>query len=818
MAVEDALIRQAQPYMLAAKAKSLIQNEIRKGCEPFIYPEPLALEPIYEPFGSAEDLNNDDNKVLYNIEPYPDIMYWKRLQIWVSPHQNFDWNKSELFLKQLQSISHRIGFEIAGNEEKSYLSFLCHHDDEPLLKGAFRGEFEFCELSSVDFLWKCCSEKGLNIVFNDYFPAPPYSHLLTCPDEIKTSPFRAIVSCLSEIEAPSFGIFQVLFQPVSPFHNWHRNVQAMRDFEYQIKLISNMNALQKYQQQIPSGDLHQMSSEICLKAHNDKPFFAVALRVGVIGNDEISKNHLITLSSVVNLYQHGGRPLNYINETDYVSQLNLKQIKEMFLLGTNYRPGFILNSQELCGLVHIPSFNKNEPRKFPMDTLISLPVEQSLLSTGTTIGTCPYAGITIPVCIPDKIRGRHTHLIGRSGMGKSCLQEHMILDDAKRGHGVAVLDPHGDLVDKLLDLFPAELVDRVIYLNPGDPNWIPLWNPLELLPGQEYSRVADDLVGAIKNVVTGWGDRLEHLLRNSFYALLQIQNTTLLDVYNLLIKKSDESKRLKSEILKIIDNVSAERFWKEDFDRYKDDDLAPPKHKLSKMLISGTVSWMLSQPVNAFNFRQIMDEGKIILINLSTIGSEVREILGCFILSLLHLTALGRSNVHISQRKQFHIYCDEAHRFITNAMEDLISETRKFGVSLTLANQYLSQFSQKKTDAISNVGSTIIFNVDTKDARYLLKDLGGKVKIEDMISLGVGEAIARVGLEVVRINTPMPLESSSRSVRSEIIQKSRERYYKPVHEIRKMINNRSGRWDQTFTPLTPADNDFKPEQFEYDEF
>jgi len=811
MPVEDALIRQAQPYMLAAKAKSIIQKEITKGCEPFIYPNPVEIEPVYVPFGVLKD-----NPVICNLAKYPEILDWTRLQIWISPHQKFDWNKSELFLKQLQSLRHRIGFEITGNEERIYLYFLCKRDDVHLIKGAFRGEFEFCELSTSDFLWKSCSEKGQDIVFNDYFPFPPYSHLLTRPDEIKISPFRAIVSCLSDIASPSFGIFQALFQPVSHCNNWHRNIQALLDFEYQIKLLSNMNALQRYQQQSPSGDLHQMASNMVFKAHNDKPFFATALRVAVAGKETINKQHLNTLSSIVNLFQHGGRPLDFITHEDYFSKFDLKQIKEMFLHGITYRPGFLLNSQELSSIVHIPSFGQDEPRGLPVDILVNLPMETTSLSTGTKIGSCPYAGVLIPVCIPDKIRGRHTHLIGRSGMGKTCLLEHMILDDAKNGHGVAVIDPHGDLVEKLIDLIPEQLVDRIIYFNPGDIAWIPLWNPLARLQGQEPSRIADDLVGAIKNVVTGWGDRLEHLLRNSFYALLQLQDKTLLDVYNLLSKNSEESTLLKKEIVEIIDNISAEQFWKEDFAKYKNEDLSPPKHKLSKLLISsGSVSYMLSQPENAFDFRRIMDEGKILLINLSSVGSEVREILGCFILSLLHLTALGRSNIPITKRKQFHIYCDEAHRFITDAMEDLIAETRKFGVSLTLAHQYLSQFSQRKTDAISNVGSTIIFNVDTKDAKYLLKDLRGKMKVEDMISLGIGEAIARIGLEVVRVNTPKPFDQSSKSFRDEIIKKSRASYYKPVNEVKRMLKNRDKKWEQPYTPLTSTND---TEKFTYDEF
>jgi hypothetical protein len=198
---------------------------------------------------------------------------------------------------------------------------------------------------------------------------------------------------------------------------------------------------------------------------------------------------------------------------------------------------------------------------------------------------------------------------------------------------------------------------------------------------------------------------------------------------------------------------------------------------------------MLSQPDNRLEFRRCMDEGKIVLINLSTIGSEVRDILGCFLLAIFRLTALSRTNLSAEQRNPFHIYCDEAHRFISGAIEDLIAETRKFGVSLTLAHQYLSQFTNQKADALSGVGTSIIFNVDTKDARMLSKDLRSMVDVDDLITLGVGEAVVRIGTEIVRIKTPPPQIITSSNCKDQIIEHSHRQYYKPKQEILAMIHD-----------------------------
>lgn len=225
---------------------------------------------------------------------------------------------------------------------------------------------------------------------------------------------------------------------------------------------------------------------------------------------------------------------------------------------------------------------------------------------------------------------------------------------------------------------------------------------------------------------------------------------------------------------------------------------------------------MLSQPENRIDFRRIMDMGQILLVDLSGIGTEIRELLGSFILSLLHITTLSRSNVPIEKRKRFHIFCDEAHRFLRSPIEDLIVETRKFNVSLTLAHQYLRQFDQATRDGILTAGSTIIFNVDLNDSRYLAKDLQGKVQPEDLCMFEVGEAIARIGTRVIRLKTCNQAPIPSNSPRKQIIRQSHERYYCDPNRVGEI---RSKPWgpadpDTASSPQTPADS----EEYRYDQF
>lgn len=821
MTPEQALIAQAGPYILASRTRALIENEICKGCTPLILPDTVALEPCYSPIDiRREELS--PKQVDYIFEPAPDAGDLIRHQVWVSPEWPFSWDRCELFLKQLLSVSHRVGLEMVGNHNKIAIYLLCHKEDIPILYTSFRSRIEHCAISRMkESPLSCLKERsGRSFRFHDYFPSPPYSHLLTRPDELKMSTYECAIAALSSIKPPGMGMYQILFQPVAHEHNWHRNIEILLDLEYVVKLVGNVGIVQRYAQQAPSGDLRQMAYDVETKAHNDKPLFAAAFRVAFLGDDN-AEEHMKSLDVFSNLFQHGGRPLNYLDETKYAKVLNEQQFIRMLLLGHTYRPGFLVNSSELAGLVHVPPASIAELFEDSLQLLEPIADCKTMLDEGTPIGVCNITGADANVSIPLSLRMRHTHMIGSSGTGKSLLEQHMILDDIKKGYGLAVLDPHGDLVEELLYHIPKEFIDKVIYCDPGDPDWVPLWNPIERIPGQDIGRMTDDLVGVLKSFVTDWGDRMEHILRHAIFALLHISGTTLLDISDLLRKKSKESDLLRKLIVEAVDNEVAHKFWKHDFDAYRSDEFGPPKHKLSKLLVSGTVSLMLSQPHSAFSFRRIMDEGFIFLANLSKLGSEVREILGGFMLSIMHATALSRSDVPVASRRMFHIFIDEAHRFVTDSLEDIIAETRKYGVSMTLAHQYMRQFRKVKIDALTGVGTTIVFNIDMKDAAYLGKDFRKTASLEDFINLGVGEAIVRCGTDIVRTRTPGPLPIPEINYKDEIIKQSRLKYCKPVHEVLRMVRRRNDRANQPFTPLVPdqgnGEGEKIPEEFFYDE-
>lgn len=815
MSIEQVLIAQSRSRVRQMAAAELIEREASKGCTPWIAPHPLALEPPYAPLASAAP---DEGKGDFGVpapEPLAPLEAYVWLRVRVPPRSRLDWLAAERFLKQLARVGHRVVFLVVGNSREIRFFLGCHEEDLPALLAAFYGQLGDCtvaeERAPLDAPFT--AEEPPRVYLSDFYPAPPYNHHFTRPAELKASPLDALMAVLAQFPATVLGLYQVIFQPTAPEHNWHANIQGITDLEFMVKLSPGLDEM-RFALQSPSGDLRLMSAVLDSKAHNDKPFFATAWRLALLGHS-VSAGDLAALQTVARLFQHGGRPLNEISGEAYTEAVGAPALESMLRQQAVFRPGFLLNSEELSGLVHVPATESLAELRFPIELENQYSVRSDLLDEGTPLGTALCAGGKRQVCLPGALRQMHAHVIGATGVGKSLLIENMILHEVDQGDGIAVLDPHGDLVNRLLERIPEEHMQRVVYMDPADPEWIPLWNPLGRVSGNDPGRIADDLVGAFKTTVTGWGDRLEHLLRSTFLSLLQMPQATLFDAAILLTHGDKESKQLRDKLLPYLHNETLIKFWKDLYPNYKKDEMGPPQHKLSKLLSYDTVQLMLSQPENRISFQQIMNDGKILLVDLSRLGGEVRNTLGAFILALLHMAALSRSSIPTPQRRAFHVYCDEAHRFATDAIEDLLAETRKYNVSLTLAHQYLSQFSPNVKDAIATAFTTAIFRVNASDANFLLRHLQGRVEANDLLTLGVGEAIVRIGNEIVRLHTFPEQRPPDQSRREFLIAQSRKRYCRHIGELRVLAKQRRGRYAEF--PSPPGEfNDGA--DYPYDEF
>ena len=319
MAIEHGLIRQASPVLLEAKARALVADEALKGCSPALAPTPVALEPPFRPIRSPRDLVQGETELLWAPETPAAEAAQVRLRVWVSPEQKCDWARSEMLVRQMQNARHRISFEIAGNRAGITLDLCCHEQDLPTLSGAFCGAFECCELRLMG-RQPLPGIEAYGAVFYDYAAPPPYPHLFTRPAELPISPYATIVRAMTHVAPPALALYQVVLQAVDPGHDWHCNVRVLLDLEFLVKLNSTPMSV-RYAQQTPSGDLRQMALDTETKAHDDKPFFAAAVRLAVFGGRAPSA-HLQEMDAFSGLIQHGGRPLSRLDESTYATLLD----------------------------------------------------------------------------------------------------------------------------------------------------------------------------------------------------------------------------------------------------------------------------------------------------------------------------------------------------------------------------------------------------------------------------------------------------------------------------------------------------------------
>ncbi|MCH9008278.1 ATP-binding protein [candidate division KSB1 bacterium] len=791
MSIEQALIARSRCYAIGVRARELLQREASKGGTPEICRRPVCLEAAFLPSTEWHKPDNCEHDIFVMVTP-PRAADLRRVHCLISRQHEQQWLRAERFLKELNGASYRMGFEISGNRDGVDIGFLLHEKDLDLLQVAFDGEFPDCRIEPARSKpWQP------NLFFYDFFPSAPYHHLQTQPEQLQISPYDPFIRAIARLPSSTQGFVQVLFEPAR--HNWHGNVELLTDIEFLGQAMADPYSAYRTLS-LPSGELKGMAREVETKAHYDKPFYFVAIRTGV--RTQHASFDAWPLTAFTGLLHRDGQPLQFVTEQDYLRRIEPKAVQAMLRQGLTYRPGFLLNSAELAALVHLPNIEAYVREYLPLVALetLTLPPSHRHLMSGIQIGFGWYQGQQKAVCINDAQRKTSLHIIGRPGTGKTTTIEHMVLQDIAKGRGVAYIDPHGDSVKRLLHFIPENRVDATIYLDFGDPEWVPLWNPLQRVPAQTLGRTADDLVAAIKSVVqkNAWSDRLEHNLRNGFYALLHLEDATFLDLLTLFQDSKDKNSaaknRLRARILACVDNEVARMFWQRDYERYRREDFAPPLHKLSKLLTGDeTVSLMLTQPENRLDMHRIMNSGKILLLDVSNLGADTRGILGCFLLTFLYNSALFRNRLHPDARKTFSIYCDEAHKFTTDSLADLIAEGRKFGVNLTLAHQFLDQFKAEQRGALTSTGSTIIFNVDMADARYLAKELQGKVEPKELAMLKTGEAIARIYTDILKIRTRPPEPLPEQHFRDEIIENSRQLYCRKATEVREYLRKKQNR-------------------------
>jgi energy-coupling factor transporter ATP-binding protein EcfA2 len=340
--------------------------------------------------------------------------------------------------------------------------------------------------------------------------------------------------------------------------------------------------------------------------------------------------------------------------------------------------------------------------------------------------------------IRKKDRHYHMYVVGKTGVGKSTLLLNMIGQDIQNTEGLAVLDPHGDLIEKTLKIIPESRIKDLIYFNPQDIGQALYFNPLEVLNPSERHLVVSSLMSVFKKIwADSWGPRLEYILRNALSTLLEFSNSTLIDLQRIF---QDRGFRLK--VIARLKNEQLKNFWLNEFEKYpphfQQEAISPIQNKIGQFLNNPVIRTIVSQPKSSFNLREIMDSGKILLVNLSKgkIGEDSASLLGAMLITKIGLTALSRQDMPEEKRKDFYLYTDEFQSFCTFAFAEILSEARKYHLNLILANQYLNQIDEKVREAVfGNAGTIISFKVGLEDAKFLAEEFYPVFNQEDLINL-----------------------------------------------------------------------------------
>lgn len=335
-------------------------------------------------------------------------------------------------------------------------------------------------------------------------------------------------------------------------------------------------------------------------------------------------------------------------------------------------------------------------------------------------------------------RRSHMYILGKTGTGKTTLLETLIRQDILFGRGFALLDPHGDLVERVRANIPESRLSDLIYFNVPDLDHPLGFNPLEAISPARRPLAASGLLEAFRKLwLDSWGPRLEHILRNALLALLDQPQATLADVLRMF----DDAKYRKA-IAQATKNTQVQDFWLKEYAhypaRFQIEAIAPIQNKVGAFLSNPVLNRILTQNRSAFKLRPIMDEGKILLVNLSKgqLGEDTSNLLGSLLVSRIGLAALSRSDIAEEERRDFFLYLDEFQNFTTQSLTTLLSETRKYRLNLILAHQYLAQLDSKVSQAVfGNIGTVISFRVGAPDAEVLAKEFLPEVSIADLVNL-----------------------------------------------------------------------------------
>jgi hypothetical protein len=676
----------------------------------------------------------------------------------------------EQFLLNLSLCREPIAFELLGTHKKVTAQFAAAANDAPLLRRQLQAYFPEAVFVSreggLEQAWQVCrGDEALAVEFG-------LKHEFMLPlASGKLDPFIGIIGALAELQPDELGLFQVLFQPVQ--NPWADNI---------VNSVSHADGKPFF------VDFPELANAAENKVA--RPLYAAVVRILLRAEefDRIVQLARDLAGSLRVFALPNGNELIPLQNDDYPFEEHIEDV----LRRQTRRTGMLLNIDELNGFVHMPSTAVRSP-VFQRQTTKTKAAPAIVRQRGLLLGTNDHAGKTIEVRLSAEQRTRHTHIIGASGKGKSTLLFNLISQDIQNGEGVAVFDPHGDLIDRILGIIPANRINDVVLVDPSDEQYSVGFNILSAHSELEKNLLASDLVSVFQRLSTSWGDQMNSVLQNAILAFLESdRHGTIADLRRFLIEPA-----FRNEFLKSVKDSEVVYYWQKSFPHLSGNkSIGSILTRLDTFLAKKPIRHMVSQPENRLDFAQIMDTGKIFLAKLpeGLLGKENSYLLGTLMVSKFQQMAMSRQAQQIAARRDFWIYIDEFANFITPSMAEILSGARKYRIGLTLAHHELHQL-QRNPEVASAVMShpftRVVFRVGDDDAKKLAEGFS-YFEAKDLRNLETGQAVCRVERSDYDFNLCVPLpgepdKNAAAARRQEVITVSRKKYGTARADVEAML-------------------------------
>ncbi len=523
-----------------------------------------------------------------------------------------------------------------------------------------------------------------------------------------------------------------------------------------------------------------------------KPTFNTSIRILYFSREnENLKNIEVSLKNVFSPFSTGNVSLQ-------VNTLKDPEAGKLEFLQHRVGQASTLNTEELAGIFHSPDpkakikgidwlFTKKA------ESPMNLPTLQNTDKNAISIfGVTNFRGEQVEFGINREDRKRHLYVVGKSGFGKSKLMESLIRDDIQCNKGVCVIDPHGDLIQDILRAVPKERINDVVYFNPADLDFPIAFNPLENVAREFKQQTTQGLIEIFKKFFgADWTPKIEHVFRFTILALLDYKKSSIFGLQKMLTDR-----RYRQKVVAEIQDQVVKKFWTTEFagwsEKFDNEAIVPLINKLGQFLSNEMVRNIVGQSSNKVDFNDIMNNGKILLIELAKgkLGEENLSLLGSLLITKIQQEGMARAIIPQNQRKDFYLYVDEFQHFATRSFENILSESRKYGLNLTISHQYLAQLAPSVRETIfGNVSSIITFRLGANDAKYMTQEMAPHFTVDDIMNLSVREIYVKMSIRGLSshpfsartIDISLPLVEEN--LWKEVINNSRSKYATPLEEV-----------------------------------